>query len=111
MPKKPDYRYQPAGATPSQRKRAERVRRGETKSKSFVMPMAKPKGMSEIAEYVEGERGFLKEDEHTVDLVREFQEEVCKHSRRTEIASGPSFRLMRCTTCGDLKRLENKSAA
>lgn len=67
------------------------------------VPMNKPKGLSEIAEYVEENKEYR---DSTLELVQEFQQEECDHERqRVVIAEGPSKKLLKCPSCGDIKEV------
>ena len=88
--KKTKISYSPAATTPSGRK----------KPKSYVPPMNKPKGRTDLTDFVETHR---ENGETTQELIHQFQEE-CQHTRvRVEIARTPTKRLMKCQDCGDIK--------
>jgi len=93
--KKTKISYAPAATTPS----------GRQKPKSYVPPMKKPHGnVSELQQYIEDNSGNGKTE---LELIHEFQEEVCDHDRvRVEISRGPSGRLMKCPKCGDIKKVQ-----
>lgn len=62
--------------------------------------MKKPHGLSELAEYVEDNKEYR---DHTIELVREFQQEECDHAKtRIVIADGPSKTLLKCPDCSDI---------
>lgn len=99
--KKPTITYGKAQKSPSQRTRAEINQKNAAK-----VPMKKPQGLSEIAEYVEENKEYR---DSIRELVQEFQTEECDHTRpRVEVASTPSKRFMKCPQCGDIKAEQRK---
>jgi rRNA maturation endonuclease Nob1 len=72
------------------------------------VPMNKPKGLSTLAEYVEEQRELS--GLSTAELIREFQEDWCDHTRqRIEAGASPTKRLMKCPDCGHIKEVKKKA--
>lgn len=94
--KKATIRYGKAARSPSKRASEPRVH------PSHFPQMKKPKGLSEIAEYVEENSEY--HDGSTIATVREFQVEQCDHTKqRVVVADGPTKTLLKCPDCGDIQ--------
>jgi hypothetical protein len=88
--KKTKISYSPAATTPS----------GRQPPRSMVVPMNKPKGTSEMTDWMEEHRA---EYDHPLDALHAYQETVCDHTFK-EIARGPSGIFSSCTKCRFVKK-------
>ena len=96
--KKPTVSFGKAARSPSRRDGVS----GPRQSSAFKVPMNKPKGHTEIAEYVEEQRELT--EKNTRELIQEFQEDFCDHPKaRVVISSSPEKKLLRCPDCGHIK--------
>lgn len=88
-------RFGKAARTPSDRHKEQAPR----KSAAFKVPMNKPKGESEISQYVNEARDV--HDESMLGALRQYQGAECEHgAKRIVVAASPTKEILKCPDCG-----------